>query len=404
MSSIMFLTSKSAFFIVVSLLLIPLFIIPSTIATPVTIQLKSSKSHVSRHPLLGRSTVSEPLADWFDGTDLQWYGDIQVGTPSQNLTVVFDTGSSNVLIPSTGCTANPGCGSLRHKFDPSKSDTFNTSNLPFFTVFATGTGVQSSDMETVEGIIVQDAISVAGLTVDNFQFGLIQNQSAGFANDPFDGIMGMAFSGDLTVGTNTFLGALNSTGQVDQALYGLYLTPESIGNAEISIGGVDASKYTSDIYYFPVNSTTGLFTIKFDSVYVNKQNTNITSAPAIIDSGTANIVAPTNQTAQAIYSLISPDIKPVDNMGTYGIPCTKLDQLNSIISFIIGGQNYTIPSQELSVGPIPGQPDICQTLISAGGGFWIIGASLLKYYYSVWDIGNVQFGLARTAHSPGLPF
>lgn len=76
-----------------------------------------------------------------------------------------------------------------------------------------------------------------------------------------------------------------------------------------------------------------------------------------------------------------------------------------MIDFTLAGKKFTIPSQELSIGPYPNQTDICQTLITADvndivGGAWIIGGSLLKYYYTVWDLGNVRLGFADTIQSP----
>ena len=37
---------------------------------------------------------------------------------------------------------------------------------------------------------------------------------------------------------------------------------------------------------------------------------------------------------------------------------------------------------------------MCQTLINAVEGYYIIGASLLKHYYSVWDLGGKRLGFA----------
>ncbi|KAG8728379.1 hypothetical protein FRC10_005031, partial [Ceratobasidium sp. 414] len=56
--------------------------------------------------------------------------------------------------------------------------------------------------------------------------------------------------------------------------------------------------------------------------------------------------------------------------------------------------NLTIPPQELNVGPFADDPSTCQTLINAQSGYYILGGSLLKHYYSVWDQANSRMGFA----------
>lgn len=103
---------------------------------------------------------------------------------------------------------------------------------------------------------------------------------------------------------------------------------------------------------------------------------------------------------QAIYSLISPNIKANPNEpGTYGIACSLIPTLPAVIDITFTSQqgtpfNLTIPSSELSVGPFANNASLCQTLINAFDGLELVGGSLLKHYYSVWDIGNKRLGFA----------
>jgi hypothetical protein len=56
--------------------------------------------------------------------------------------------------------------------------------------------------------------------------------------------------------------------------------------------------------------------------------------------------------------------------------------------------NLTIPSSELSVGPFADDPSMCQTLINEFEGLSIAGGSLLKYWYSMWDVQGRRVGFA----------
>lgn len=98
--------------------------------------------------------------------------------------------------------------------------------------------------------------------------------------------------------------------------------------------------------------------------------------------------------------MISSDIKPFTaENGTYGIACSKIPQLSATLDITFKSTDgkpfkLTIPSCELNVGPFASDSSICQTLINAFDGMNIVGGSLLKHYYSVFDIGSQRVGFA----------
>ncbi|KAJ7491018.1 acid protease [Mycena latifolia] len=349
------------------------------------------RERLAASPALPTGT-SEPLFDYFHGTDLQWYGDIQLGTPPQNFTVVFDTGSPSLEVPGTACGA--ACANQR-QFNSSASSTFEDEFFDTTITFGTGVGVDPVNGSNWQMSLhfVADSLTVAGLTVPFGGFYLITNQTPTFLPDPFDGIMGLSpGAGDL----------FTSAGYA--AMFGMFFTPHSEGGAgELTLGGVDSTKFSDPILYSPL--VNGDWQLSSLGIFVNGEMASSLNktVPLIFDSGTSNMLF-TEPIALAIYSMISPDIvaNPAEP-GTYGIACDRIISLPAVIDITfagIAGQgafNLTIPSSELSSGPFESNPELCQMLINVSEGFNLVGLSLLKHYYSVWDIDGMRIGFAPTS-------
>ncbi|KAI0344662.1 acid protease [Trametopsis cervina] len=369
---------------------------PVARASPQTISLRSRRvpqgSTVSRRAL---SPIGVPLLDYFNGTDLQWYGDIQVGTPPQTISVVFDTGSSTLEFASTLC--GQACAN-QIQFDSTKSSTFVDSRRTSSITFGTGVGVDpvigSNWRLTLRE--AKDTVTVGGISVSNVDLFLITGQTPTFAPDPFSGIQGMS-----SVAQGFFAG-LEAQGL--PSLFSLFLTPHNTEAAELTLGGIDTTKFTgSPTFISLTGASSGFWQLVSSGITVNGKSTSTLkqSRTFIFDSGTSNLVLPQSDT-EAIYAQISSAIKPfAAEPGTYGIACSAIPSLPAVISFAFkstSGATFqlTVPSSELSVGPFKSNPAVCQTLINAQEGLFIVGASALKHYYSVWDLGGKRMGFAAT--------
>ncbi|NWI00327.1 PEPE protein, partial [Tichodroma muraria] len=221
----------------------------------------------------GTGVATEPLLNTLD---VEYYGTISIGTPPQDFTVVFDTGSSDLWVPSVSC---PSLACQTHQvFDPSQSSTFKSTGLSLSIHYGTG---------EMEGTVGSDTVTVASLVDTNQLFGLSTAEPGQFFVDvKFDGILGLGYPNLAADGITPVFDNLVNQSLLQENLFSVYLSREAAGSVVI-FGGIDESCFTGPVNWIPV-SYQGYWQISMDSIIVNSQEVACAGGcQAIIDTGTS---------------------------------------------------------------------------------------------------------------------
>lgn len=301
-----------------------------------------------------------PLAG--DGTNVaisnfenaQYFGEVAIGTPPQSFKVVFDTGSSNLWVPSTKCSFFDLPCHFHSRYDSSKSSTYAANGTKFSIQYGSG---------SLTGFISQDDVLIGGMTVKNQGFAeATAEPGLTFLVARFDGIMGLAFESISVDGVPPVWYNLLAQGLVDQPVFGVWLNRNvnDTNGGELTLGGTDTAHYTGAIQYVPL-SDQDYWRFKLDDIQVSGKSTGFcTSASpckAIADTGTSLLAGPT-KAVTAINQLINAT-------GVLSQECETFVQQNEqqIINGLVNGLNGTTICSEIGMCP-GGECGVCVMVIN----------------------------------------
>ncbi|KAJ2786642.1 hypothetical protein GGI15_001357 [Coemansia interrupta] len=178
-----------------------------------------------------------------DATDTYYYGVISVGTPGQNFTVTFDTGSANMWIPGVRCTSK-AC--LQHnRYDHDLSSTYQPLNGQFAIQYGTG---------EVRGFTSQDTVKVGGITIKDQPFAETTSEDEVFElpDTEFDGLFGLAFKSLASGGLVPPMVKLIEEALVDEPVFAFALSQGHRSFGELLLGGYNEMHYKGELRWMRV--------------------------------------------------------------------------------------------------------------------------------------------------------
>ncbi|XP_056128795.1 pepsin A-like [Lampris incognitus] len=310
--------------------------------------------------------------------DMSYYGVVSIGNPPQSFSVIFDTGSSNLWIPSVYCSSQ-ACQNHK-KFNPQQSSSFQWGNKALSIQYGTG---------SMTGYLGIDTVEVGGVSVANQVFGLSQTEAPFMAHMVADGILGLAFQSIASDNVVPVFDNMIKQNLVAQPLFSVYLSSDAQKGSEVVFGGSDSSHYTGQVTWIPLTSAT-YWQIKMDSVTVNGQSVACAGGcQAIIDTGTSLIAGPTSD----INNINSWVGASTNQYGDAVVNCQNIQSMPEI-TFTLNGHPFTIPASAYVLQSNYG----CWTGFSRGGTdqLWILGDVFIRQYYAIFDAKAQYIGLAKS--------
>jgi len=322
-----------------------------------------------------------------DYQNAQYYGPISVGTPGQVFNVIFDTGSSNLWIPSKTCGSN--CG-LHPEYDSSKSTTYIANGTTFAIQYGSG---------PVSGFLSIDDVNFGGLLIQDQMFAEINDVSGlglAYSFGKFDGILGLAFASISVDGIPTVYSNLEAQGLVESPQFAFYLSATDGSQGELTLGGYDQNHFSGELTWIPLISET-YWEVQLDDLTLGGQSvTNATKA--VLDTGTSILAGPSADVA-AIAAMVGATPFPL-RPSEYTIDCTKVPTL-PVLSINIGGQTFTLAGSDYVLN-VQG---ICLfgftgiDIPAPRGPLYILGDIFIRKYYTVFDTTG-QVGIAPVKAAP----
>jgi len=353
-----------------------------------------------------------------------YFGNIHVGSPEpQVFSVVFDTGSGHLILPSTGCESDTCMKHRRYQRGTSSSavdigydgQLIKDKTKPRDQLrISFGTG-------EVSGEFVQDRICLTPSATECSSLRVVLATSMTpepFGLFDFDGVLGLGTSALALNDHFSFFGQMVKQNPAMHPRFAVYLADSDEGQSAISFGGHEEPCAASEVRWAPVaRPELGYWQVQIKSVRMGGkvlEECEDGGCRAILDTGTSLVGVPRTVSRTMHRRLARP--VPEALASQPDIDCRSI--AGSSLEFDLGSVVVTLGQEDYSRPKpynmtVPGQANAwrlwCRSLFlpvdmkePLGQRVFIWGEPVLRKYYTIYDWAAKQVGFSVAGTSPTI--
>jgi pepsin A len=323
----------------------------------------------------------------------EYFGTVTIGTPAQQFQILFDTGSGNLLVPSTVCDG-PAC--MKHR-RINASSSVSSVNIAFSNKPDTPVG-DDGDQDVLNlvygtgeatGVILQDKVCVGTTCARADLVAAMEESAAPFGDAPFDGIMGLGLTKLSEGPAFNMLDCMARDKAIKRSLFSVFLGATDDEESEILFGSYRTEHMTGSLHWVNVMDT-GYWQVPLEAISVRGNVlANVSNSSAILDTGTSLLAGPPDVVNSLLDQL---------NVATN---CSNFASLPDI-SFVVAGRMLSLSPEDYVDRDASGHdctlPLMTQDVKPGEGPVWIFGDPFLRKFYTVYDRDKMQVGIALASH------
>jgi len=322
--------------------------------------------------------------------DSQYVGPLKVGSQGDILSVVYDTGSTNLWFASTLCKEGPCM--RRRRYDPYSSDTYKEGDYDLRVTFGTG------ELSGQQGI---DDVEMGGFKVKQQTFAMIQLEKGSVFDElDFEGILGLAFPSMSANGVPPFFDQVINQKLLQKNAVSFYFTKLPTDASAVFFGDVDPNLYVGKLDSVPVSEEYYWMADLKDFQIGGKSFAG--PKKVVFDSGTTYYTAPKSLLKSVVAQMPQSSCEAI-RTGTSKVP---------EMTWILAGHNdedikLTIKPSDYYVSS--GTDGLCDPawmpieVPSPHGPAWIFGEAFMRTYFTSFHRGDGQSQRSSIKIAPQNP-